>query len=390
MGAEGHETRLIEDDASFAAVLGELASAAVYAVDTEFHRERTYYPRVALVQIGWEREVVLVDPLKVDLQALAPILDGAGLLVMHAAGQDLEVLQRACQTVPGQLFDTQIAAGFIGLRSPSLAAVLDRLLGVRLPKGDRLTDWLERPLTLGQLDYAAADVAHLIELHRRLVADLSRRGRLQWAEDECEELRVKSRVQRDPTAAWLRIKEVRHLNKRGRGVAQAVAEWRERRAMELDIPPRFVLSDLAIVGISQRVPTTPESLRKVRGVDDRHARGDAAQELLGVIVRGMAQEVELPRPTPGHSLEEDLRPAVTLVSSWLAQFSTDLALDPALLGTRADIEAFLRGDQDARLAHGWRRALAGEAITRLVGGEAALAFEHGRLVLEDRRSSSLA
>ncbi len=376
--------RYVDTDEDFAEVIAETAQAPVYAVDTEFHRERTYYPKVALVQINWGRGVALVDPLAVSLGPFAEVLDGPGLAVMHACAQDLEVMARGCGTVPGRIFDTQIAAGFTGMRSPSLAALHDKLLGIRLPKGDRLTDWLRRPLSDTQLEYAASDVEHLLEIHRILETDLAARGRLSWAEDECARVLAHDRVERDPATAWLKIKETRHLGRRSRGVAQAVAEWRELRAQELDQPPRFILPDLGVVGIAQRPPTSIDELRKVRGIDDRHVKGEHGQALLGVIEAGLERTVELPERSGKKALLEELRPAVTLVSAWMAQHAQDIEIDPALLGTRADIEAVLRQDPEARLAEGWRAAEVGEPVRRLVGGDATLAFDAGRLVLEPR------
>ncbi|MFN3217473.1 MAG: ribonuclease D [Acidimicrobiales bacterium] len=375
---------LVVDQDRFDALIPEIADQPTYAVDTEFHRERSYYPKVALVQINWGAGMALVDPLVVSLEPLAAVLDGPGLAVMHASSQDLEVLRRSCGTLPTRLFDTQVAAGFTGLRSPSLAALHDQLLGVRLPKGDRLTDWLRRPLSEAQLAYAASDVVHLLEIHRILETDLARRGRLQWAEAECEEVLQRGHTQRDPAQAWLKIKETRHLSGRGRGVAQALAQWREERAQETDQPPRFVLPDLAVVGIAQKPPTTAEDLRRVRGLDERHLRNGHAEELLQVVAAGLGNDVATPARTGNRALMERLRPAVTLVSAWLSQHAQDIEIDPAMLGTRADIEALLRGDADARLSTGWRAEHVGAPIRSLVDGEATLAFDDGRLVLEDR------
>ena len=191
-------------------------------------------------------------------------------------------------------------------------------------------------------------------------------------------------AQRDPETAWLRIKETRHLGKRSRGVAQAVAEWREHRARELDQPPRFILPDLAVVGVAQRPPSSIDDLRRVRGIDDRHVKGAHGETLLGVVASGLDRTVEMPKRPTNRALMEELRPAVALVSAWLNQHAHDIEIDPALLGTRADIEALLRGDADARLAEGWRADHVGGPIRRLVDGHAALAFDNGRLVLEQR------
>ncbi|HSL58091.1 MAG TPA: HRDC domain-containing protein [Acidimicrobiales bacterium] len=375
----------VDDDAGFAEVVDALRVADAYALDTEFHRERTYYPRIALVQLAWDDEVVVVDPLAVDLRPLAEILEGPATAVLHAAGQDLEVLLRACGTVPRTLFDTQVAAGFVGMSAPSLAALVEREIGVRLPKGDRLTDWLQRPLTPQQLSYAASDVVHLLDVWRNLTDQLAARGRLEWARTECEELRSRARTHRVPDEAWMRIKEARHLRGGARDVARAIAAWRERRAMDTDQPVRFVLPDLAVVAIAQRQPTTPEELRSIRGVDERHARGEIGRSLLAAVAEGRANPVERTEAPPAAELARELRPAVSLVSSWVSQLARDEQLDTTLLATRADLEALLRGDPDARLAHGWRGALVGEPIRALIEGRAALAFDgKGGLCLEER------
>ena len=366
--------RLVADATSLDEVLAALADEPRYALDTEFHRERTYHPKVALVQLAWPGGIALVDPLAVDIRPLATLFRGPGVAVIHAAQQDLDVLTRACGAVPSRLFDTQLAAGFLGYATPSLGNLLSAELGVKLPKADRLSDWLRRPLSAGQEAYGAADVAHLLELQDRLVAELEELGRLEWAEAECEELRVRPTGPGDPCDAWLKLKDVRTLRGRSRGVARAVAAWRERRAADLDLPVRFVLPDLAVLGIAQRPPETADELRQTRGVEERHARGSTANELLAAVRDGLTHPVDLPE-TNGEELDRQLRPAVTLVSAWVSQLARDQRIDTALLATRADLVDLLRGDPDARLAHGWRAASVGDDIRHLVEGEAALAFD---------------
>ena len=274
---------LIEDDDAFAALVDRLVGQERYAIDTEFHRERTYFPQVALVQIADEHGIALVDALAVDLHPFAKVLDGPGLAVMHAARQDMEVMERSCGTIPSRLIDTQLAAGFLGYTSPSLSTLLERELQVKAPKADRLTDWLRRPLGEAQLTYAAADVAHLLELHTILMGRVETKGRTDWVQAACEELRIEARGPRDPGEAWRRIKEIRHLRDSSLAIAQAVAAWREQRAIDTDQTPRFVLSDLGVVGVAAAAPTTVEELRSLRGVDGRNLRGGMAEELLTVV-----------------------------------------------------------------------------------------------------------
>jgi ribonuclease D len=383
------EYRFVDTDTGFASVIDALREAPSYALDTEFHRERTYFPKLALVQLAWPGELVLIDPLAVDMTPFAEILRGPATAVLHAADQDLEILELVCGTVPALLFDTQVAAGFTGLSTPSLATVYERLLGVKVGKGDRLTDWLRRPLTDDQLVYAANDVAHLLEVHDLLVADLEDRGRLQWALDECELQRVRGRGQRDPEEVWRRIKEARQLKGKARGVARAVAAWRERRAATLDIPVRYVLSDIAVVGIAQRPPRNRAELERIRGFD-KGMREDAVNDLLRAVRAGVDGPVPPSDDSPTGGLDRDLRPAVALISAWVAQLARDLHLDAGLLATRGDLEALLRGDPTARLAEGWRAEIVGEPIRRLLNGEAAVAFAgDGELVIEERSRRSL-
>ncbi|CAN5651034.1 ribonuclease D [soil metagenome] len=376
---------LIEDDAAFQVLVDRLVDEERYAIDTEFHRERTYFPQVALVQIADSNGVALVDALSVDLHPFAKVLDGPGLAVMHAARQDMEVMERSCGTIPARLVDTQLAAGFVGYTSPSLSTLLERELDVRAPKADRLTDWLRRPLGDAQLIYAAADVAHLLQLHTLLMDRVEDRGRTAWVEAACEELRTEYRGPRDPDEAWRRIKEIRHLRGSALAIAQAVAAWREQRAIETDQTPRFVLSDLGVVGVAAAAPVTVEELRSLRGVEGRNLRSGLAEELLTIV---RAAEGTTPvRPPTSHvpELPSELRPAVPLVSAWVSQRARELELETSLLATRSDLEDLLRGVPGARLTQGWRAELVGEPIRRLVGGEATLAFDRKiGLILEER------
>lgn len=364
----------IDTDVALARLIESVRQDERYALDTEFHRERTYYPRLALVQIKWSGGTALVDPLACDPRGLAPLLESDSLAVLHAAQQDLDVLQTSVGSIPRRLYDTQLAAGFVGYNTPSLVALVQGELGITVPKGDRLTDWLRRPLTDGQRDYAASDVEHLIEVQDRLDVKLAELGRTKWVSDACEELRTRPTGVGDPADAWLRLKDVRTLRPRGRSVAQAVAEWRERRAMASDVPARQVLADLAVLGIAQKAPRTATELGHSRGVDERHIRGAFAQEILDAVGRGLEQSVDLPA-SEGDDLDRTLRPAVTLVSAWVSDLARKQRIDTSLLATRQDIVALLRGDASARLSTGWRAELLGEDVRRLVEGRAGLTFD---------------
>ena len=367
----------IDSDKDLIDFTQEALSESHFYLDTEFHREKTYFPQLALVQIATSRRIVIIDPLMVDMKLLRPLFDGPGMCVLHAAQQDLDVMAQSCGYIPSRMLDTQLCAGFLGYSQPSLASLLQSYLKVIVPKGDRLTDWLQRPLTRDQLTYAASDVAYLAEMSSIIFNELEERGRMQWAIDACEELRVRPTGPNPPEDAWLRVKDVRTLKGRSRWVAQAIAEWRENRAMDLDLPPRHVLSDIAILGIAQKAPRTADDMLQSRGVDHRHVNGPQGRALLEAVQLGIENsgQGELSFPShDGDDLDKSMRPAATLVSAWVTELARQSNLDAGLLGTRKDINDLLGGAPGARMSEGWRAEIVGRDIEDLVAGRKALTF----------------
>ncbi len=297
-------------------------------------------------------------------------------MITHAGEQDLGILEHATGARPSHLFDTQVAAGFVGLGQPGLAELVERVLDRRLAKGHQLTDWTRRPLDERQRDYAAADVVHLLDLYDELRARLDTVGRLSWALDECEALRVRDRAPRDPETAWWRIKGSRRLRGEARGVAQEVAAWRERTAAERDLPPRFVLSDLALAGVAQRKPRAEDELRNVRGLD-RGLKPGAARSILDAVEAGRALEQSaIRRPPDGDDVDRSLAPAVTVALAWCQQQAAELDLHAPLLATRADVATFI-GSRAGPLAHGWRHEAVATQLEALLEGRASLTLADG-------------
>jgi ribonuclease D len=365
-------------------LVAEIRDEHSYAFDTEFHTERTYVPELALIQIAWRDKVALVDPLAVDPAPLGEVLAGPGTAVAHAASQDLDILMAACGNVPAKVFDTQIVAGFLGLSTPSLARLLDQVLGVALPKADRLSDWLVRPISEGQIAYAVNDVAYLLQLRTVLSERLRFLGRLEWALDECDLVLGDRAPARVPEEAWWRLGDIRSMSRRSRAVAQEVAAWRERTAAETNRPRRRILSDLGLMAISQRPPNSTAELRQTRGVDGRHLAQGRAAEILAAVQRGL----DLPSGQirmPNEGRDAPAPPAAVAICSGLVrQIADDLEFDQSLLATRADLSQLLAGEP-SRLDVGWRRDIVGDPLRRLIAGDVAAAFgPSGRVVLEER------
>ena len=377
--------RWIEDESALDEVIDEILLQPRYAIDTEFHREKTYYPKLALVQLKWGEKTALVDPLAVDPRGLARLFESDILAVFHAAQQDLEVLRHASLVAPKNIFDTQIAAGFLGYSTPSLATLVQAIKKVALSKGDRLTDWLRRPLTTAQCVYAADDVAHLFDLHDELSSQLNELGRTVWVADACNDLVARPSGPIDSRLAWLKLKEARSLKGSSRGVAQAVGQWREERAMRSDHPPRRVMSDMALLGIAQRVPKNVEELASTRGVDDRHLSSEFCKEIMTAIREGAQHTVELPSHE-SDDVEKWARPALTLITAWVGELARKNKIDATFLATRSDISAFLRKSPDARLTQGWRAAVVGEDLNRILSGTVGLSVDrdgHLKLIEAD-------
>ncbi len=380
------DQRLVADDDHFARLLDELRGADAYALDAEFHGESSYYPRLAVLQVALPDRVAVVDVTSVDVRPFEAVLSGPGLMVAHAGEQDLQVLQRSTGAIPSRMLDTQVAAGFLGFSSPSLAKLVSELLGVRLEKGARMSDWFKRPLTAEQISYAAADVDHLLALRAVIEDRLAATGRLAWAYEESERRRRVREV--DVTAAWWRLKGWRQLRGRSRGVAQELTAWRERTAMSVDKPARRVLADEVVMLLAERPPRSRSEMPKSRLFDVGRLSAKVVDEMMAAVGRGLELAPGDVRLPPDTDLPPQLQTVATLVAAWVAQQARTLSIDGSLLATRTDIEAFLRRVPDNPLSRGWRAELVGTTVGRIVAGTAAVAFDgKGALVLVDRHGA---
>jgi ribonuclease D len=372
----------ISSQAAFDTLASELQHVDAYALDTEFHRERTFLPVLALVQVATHDRIALVDPLAVDVAGLRDVFATDATCVMHAASQDLEILELACGAVPKKLFDTQIAALFCGYRTSSLAKLVEGFLRRQLDKSAQLTDWTRRPLPKADLAYAASDVEHLLELRDVLLEALEKRGRLRWAEEEIERLRSKDRSPADPETLWWKLRGKSKLHGKARGVAQELAAWRYAQARRTNRPVKSVLSDMALLSLAQRPAKSAGQLRGIRNFDDRHFKH--ADAILDAIRRGVSlprDAIRMPPKKPDNGPSVD--GVITLCLAWLAQRAAEEGLDMTVVATRDDVTARVLG-QASRLDSGWREELVGAEIASIIDGSAALGVDGTRLALLDR------
>ncbi|MCI6547845.1 MAG: ribonuclease D [Coriobacteriaceae bacterium] len=360
-----------------------IAKEPVIAVDTEFLRERTYYPKLCLVQVGTPSEIGAIDPILIgDLSPLARVFaDERVTKVFHACGQDLEVILDGMGVTCSSVFDTQVAAAFLGMRQQvSYASLVEAYAGVRLPKAESLTDWSRRPLDPEQLTYAEDDVRYLPAIYDRMMEQLVERDRLAWVQPEMDEVTDPSHLRRDPREAYLRLKRSSSLTRRQLAIAREVCAWREKTAASHDIPRRWVLSDEVVIEVCKRAPRTRERLRKIRGTDqlgekDVRALLDAVRVGAGVPGPECPQQERHAHPSPDVESVVDLMVALVRIVSERSGIATQL------IATRDDLAEFAQDRSRSRLASGWRHELAGRQLESLLEGSVGLTVRDGRIEL---------
>lgn len=363
-----------------------LRGAKAVAIDTEFMREKTYYARLCLVQLGTDDIAAIVDPLVIeDLSPLCDLLTDPDVVkVFHAGSQDMEIFYRMCGCAAAPVFDTQVAATLAGFpQQVGYGPLVKELLGVALDKGDTYTDWARRPLSDTQIEYALNDVRYLPEVHRRLVATLEGEGRLSWLDADFAHIEDPATYDVVPEECWRRVKRVSSLNRRQLAVAREVTAWREREAQRRDVPKRWILGDESIVEIARRAPITPDEVASIRGVSDK--AGKAAQRgVAEAVVRGVAvPESELPSITKRKRPAGDIDGAVDLMIALVRARARERGVAMPLLAGRDDLERLAAGEREASpLLEGWRREMVGDELVELLEGSLSMRLRDGLLAIE--------
>jgi ribonuclease D len=376
-------------------VISELAERARHggrlAIDTEFVSERRYQALLCLAQVavpdpgapGGVRTEVL-DPIEHELDPtpLAEVLaDHEIEIVVHAGRQDVAILRRTWGTAVTNVFDTQVAAGFLGFgNQEGYESLVRKVLQVKLKGNEGFTRWDRRPLSPQQLEYAGDDARLLLELGTELERRLSERGRLEWAHEESR-LVAESTDDRTPERAYDRLPRLGRLSDRGRAIARELAEWREQTAREADRPPSTVMPDQALIEIARRTPRDRHALEQIRGLPPQtfHRRGDA---LLEAIVRGRRRTPPAPPPEPPPRDSSDA-PVVSLAQALVRHRSREACVAVELIATQAELAALMsalrRGEDGAglRVARGWRRELVGDELHELAAGRRSLSVAGG-------------
>jgi ribonuclease D len=368
---------LIAENAALADFCQRQRQAEFIAIDTEFMRDKTYWPQLCLVQIAGPDEAAAIDSLAPGLD-LAPLhelmADTKVIKVFHAARQDVEIFFHSTGKIPTPLVDTQVAAMVCGFGdSVSYENLAAKLAGARIDKSSRFTDWAQRPLTDRQLQYALSDVTHLRPAYEHLARRLAKTGRSEWVAEEMAVLTSPATYRLEPSESWRRIK-FRNDKPRALAILRELAAWREEEAQRRDLPRGRILKDESLCEIASHAPHNVDELARCRGLSRSIAENKQGQAILAAVKRGLDIPAnQLPPVPPRRDLPAGLGPVVELLRVLLKMRCEDHEVAQKLVASADDLELIAADDEaDVPAMSGWRR--------EIFGGD-ALALKHGRLAL---------
>ena len=378
--------KLITTTDELASFCKSLAGAEFVAVDTEFMRERTYWPKLCLAQVAGPDEAAAIDALAegIDLSPLDELMGNPNILkVFHAARQDLEIFYLRMNKVPGPLFDTQVAAMVCGHgEAASYESLATKLAKARIDKSSRFTDWSRRPLSERQITYAISDVTHLRVVYEALKRQLEKTGRYDWITEEMAVLNDPGTYRADPEQAWRRLKP-RGASPRLLGTLKEVAAWRERTAQRIDIPRQRLLRDEQLLEIASHSPKTVEELALTRGLGRGFAEGWQGREILDAIEKARKlPDAQLPtRDRPPEQLRAP-GAVVDMLRTLLRLKAEQAGVAARLVASADEIDRLAAGKRDVHVLHGWRNEIFGKDALALIEGRVALSLQgdHAQLI----------
>lgn len=375
----------IASQADLEAFLERASKHDVLAIDTEFLREKTYYPKLCLLQMGTAEETAIIDPFGIDdLTVIRPILENEKIVkLLHAGYQDIEIMLYDIGCVPHPLFDTQVAAALLGqTQQIGYGALVHSMCGVKLKKADSFTDWSARPLSDSQLKYAADDVIYLPKLYDIMTEKLKSKGRLSWLDDEFREMEKPESYLVDERERFRRLKHVGQLTRRQMAAAREMAAWREIEARKRNIPRRWVLTDEQIVESCRREPKKIDDLFMVRGIRERLTTRDA-RELISLVRAALDSAPDTwPEVQNNNRSEQNVDIQVEMLMSIVRMRAKENDIAIPTLASTADVTAIARGHRkNIDLLKGWRREIVGNDLVDFMEERTILCIQDGKPVI---------
>jgi ribonuclease D len=362
---------------------GQIKQASWLALDTEFLREKTYYPKFCLLQIATPDWVVCVDPLVLpNLDDLfAAIYNPAIVKVFHSCHQDIEIFYLMTGKVPGPIFDTQVAAPLLGYQdNPGYAMLVSSLLNINLNKAHTRADWSKRPLTEAEIQYAADDVIYLCQIYQIMLKKLSALGRVDWLTHDFKALENPSNYQLEPQLAWLKIRGKNKLTAKQLSIVQTLAEWREASAQAENRPKSWLLRDELIFDMAKLQPETATELANIRGISERTVQryGRKLCELIATAKNN--DPIPLKEKDRTNKKSQQHEAILDILTALVRIRAEENSLNPTILATRKDLEALLfNEEEDCPLLHGWRYSMAGKELVGLLKGQLLFGIQDDKL-----------
>lgn len=382
------EIHYIQTQADLEKFCRSLEGAPYLAIDTEFVRDRTYYPRLCLIQIASDSALACIDPLSItDLTPVKHLLlDQQILKVFHAARQDLEVLFNEFAAVPQPIFDTQLAATLLGLGEQiGYANLVKQILNIQLGKQHSRTDWERRPLSQEQIEYAADDVRYLVQIYPVITTQLKELGREQWLNDDLRQLTDEQLYQSAGHDLWLRVSGYQKLRRKQLAVLRELAMWREQQAQQLNKPRKWIIQDNLLIAIATQAPTSQQKLASVRGLNESFL-SKYSEQLLEIIHAALASpQSDWPVAEKRRPLSKQQDALIDCLMAITKLKAEQHQLNISAITNRSQLEKLVLGEHDLDLLSGWRRELVGHSLLEFLRGTLALTCEDDTPVLIEQR-----
>jgi len=372
----------ITQEADLVTFCQKIADTTWMAVDTEFLREKTYYPQLCLIQVATEDHIACIDPLL--LTNLSPILDliyNPGItVVFHAARQDLELFYLLRDDLPVPIFDTQLAATVLGYGDQiGYGNLVKKCLNVDLDKAHSRTDWTKRPLDPAQIDYAADDVRYLRDVYKLLVQQLEEKNRFHWLDDDFANLSSPAAYKPDPENIWKKIKGAGRLKGLQLAVLQKLAAWREQRAIKSNRPRRWILKDDVLIDLAKLSPESTDKLGLIRGLESRIIERHGTT-ILDIIKQAKAlPKDQWPILKKTRPLNNQQDAVVDALMALLRKFCDAQSIAPVAVASRKEVERMVSGDTNVPLLQGWRKEIVGHHLQDFLDGKLSLTANNTQL-----------
>lgn len=381
-----NEIQFVDSVAELELLCQKMKQEPWLAIDTEFLREKTYYPKFCLLQIATLEWVACIDPIALEgeMDVLFEIInDPAIVKVLHSCRQDVEIFYQLSGKLPAPVYDTQLAAPLLGFQeNPGYAMLVSGFLNINLSKIHTRTDWSQRPLSAEQIQYAADDVIYLAKIYQMMLQKLQELGREGWLKDDFEQLMDPDLYDIPPENAWLKIRGKNKLTGKQLAIVQVLAEWREQAAKKDNRPKNWILRDELILDMAKLQPTDLPSIAKIRGVNDGFIRRNG--QLVCQLIKKAQEMPGLKLKSKANNKKTQQQEAVLDVLSGVVRLRADEnSLNPIILATRKDLEGLLLDDQQSPLLHGWRYSMVGQELQNMLQGKVSVSVDQNNLHVQE-------